>query len=100
MSDKLTFRKAWKKFWEPILGFGFFQWVIAVFMAIPIWFSYFTSIKKITNIEVFYKYRKKPAIFVCLRLGLGRIKEGRKGDDGFLSRLHGNIQVCVSTTRS
>ena len=43
---------------------GIFQWIIAVLMAIPIWFVYFTSIKKITNIDVFYKYRKKPAIFV------------------------------------
>lgn len=64
MADKLTFRKVWKKFWEPILGLGIFQWIIAVFMAIPIWFAYFTSVKKITNIDVFYKYRKKPAIFV------------------------------------
>lgn len=64
MAEKLTFRKLWKKFWEPILGLGIFQWIIAIFMAIPIWFSYFTSIKRISNIEVFYKYRKKPAIFV------------------------------------
>lgn len=59
-----TFRKFWKGFWEPILRLGIFQWIIAVLMAIPIWFVYFTSIKKITNIDVFYKYRKKPAIFV------------------------------------
>lgn len=64
MAEKLTFRKIWKKFWEPILGLGIFQWVIAVFMAIPIWFTYFTSVKKITNLETFYKYRKKPVIFV------------------------------------
>jgi lysophospholipid acyltransferase (LPLAT)-like uncharacterized protein len=59
-----TFRKIWKGVWEPILRLGIFQWIIAVLFAIPIWFVYFTSIKKITNIDVFYKYRKKPAIFV------------------------------------
>jgi len=59
-----TFRKWWKKFWQPILGLGIFQWVVAIFMAIPIWFTYFTSKKVISNIDVFYKYRKKPAIFV------------------------------------
>jgi lysophospholipid acyltransferase (LPLAT)-like uncharacterized protein len=59
-----TFRKLWKGFWEPILSLGIFQWIIAIFMAIPIWFAYFTSVKRITNIETFYKYRKKPAIFV------------------------------------
>lgn len=64
MFQNKTFRKVWKKFWQPILGLGIFQWIIAVLMAIPIWFTYFTSIKKISNIEVFYKYRKKPAIFV------------------------------------
>lgn len=64
MFQNKTFRKAWKKFWEPILGLGLFQWIIAIFMAIPIWFTYFTSIKRITNIETFYEYRKKPAIFI------------------------------------
>ncbi len=64
MFQNKTFRKIWKGFWEPILGLQLFQWVIALFMAVPIWFVYFTSIKKITNIDVFYKYRKKPAIFI------------------------------------
>lgn len=64
MLQNKKFRKYWKKFWEPILGLGLIQWIIAVFMSIPIWFVYFTSIKKVTNIETFYKYRKKPAIFV------------------------------------
>ncbi|MBQ8294637.1 MAG: lysophospholipid acyltransferase family protein [Alphaproteobacteria bacterium] len=59
-----TFRKLWKGFWEPILSLGIFQWIVAVIMAIPIWFVYFTSVKRIKNIDVFYKYRKKPAIFV------------------------------------
>ena len=63
MNNK-TFRKLWKKFWEPMLGLGLFQWMVALLMTVPIWFVYFTSIKKITNIETFYKYRKKPAIFV------------------------------------
>lgn len=64
MIHNKTFRKLWKGFWQPILGLGIFQWIVAVFMAVPIWFVYFTSIKKITNIEVFQQYRKKPAIFV------------------------------------
>ncbi|MBQ4070079.1 MAG: lysophospholipid acyltransferase family protein [Alphaproteobacteria bacterium] len=64
MFQNKTFRKAWKGFWQPILGLGIFQWIVVVIMAIPIWFSYFTSIKRISNIDVFYKYRKKPAIFV------------------------------------
>ena len=59
-----TFRKLWKKFWQPILSLGIFQWIVAIVMAIPIWFVYFTSKKQVSNIEVFYKYRKKPAIFV------------------------------------
>lgn len=59
-----TFRKLWKGFWEPILSLGIFQWIVAVLMAIPIWFVYFTSIKRIKNIDVFYKYRKKPAVFI------------------------------------
>ena len=63
MNNK-KFRKIWKKFWEPILGLGAVQWVVAILMSIPIWFVYFTSIKKVTNIETFYKYCKKPAIFV------------------------------------
>lgn len=64
MFQNKTFRKLWKGFWQPILSLSVFQWVIAVLFAIPIWFAYFTSIKRITNIETFYKYRKKPAIFV------------------------------------
>ena len=64
MIQNKTFRKAWKKFWNPILSLGIFQWVVAILFAIPIWFTYFTSVKKISNIDVFYKYRKKPAIFV------------------------------------
>ena len=64
MVHNKTFRKLWKKFWQPILSLGIFQWIVAIVMAIPIWFVYFTSKKQVSNIEVFYKYRKKPAIFV------------------------------------
>lgn len=64
MFQNKTFRKVWKKFWEPILGMGLIQWAVALLMAGPIWFNYFTSRKEISNIDVFYKYRKKPAIFV------------------------------------
>lgn len=59
-----TFRKAWKSFWEPVLELQIMQWIVAVLMAIPVWFVYFTSIKKVTNIEVFREYRRKSAIFV------------------------------------
>ena len=64
MFQNKKFRKAWKSFWQPILSLGIIQWVVAILFAIPIWFVYFTSIKRVTNIEIFYKYRKKPAIFV------------------------------------
>ena len=59
-----TFRKIWKKFWNPILGCGLLQWVIAIFMSIPIWVAYFTSRKKYIGLDNFKKYRNKPAIFV------------------------------------
>lgn len=64
MIKNKKFRKYWKKFWQPILGLGIFQWIVAAFMAVPIWFIYFTSKKQVSNIDVFYEYRKKPAIFV------------------------------------
>lgn len=60
----ITFRKVWKGFWEPILRLPVFQWVLAILMAVAIWGVYFTSRLRIKNIEVFRKYRKKPAIFV------------------------------------
>ena len=59
-----TFRKAWKKFWEPVLGCGILQWIMAILMAVPVWFVYLTSVKKLTGFDVFRKYRNKPAIFV------------------------------------
>ncbi len=58
------FRKAWKKFWQPILGCAIIQWIVAGFMALCIWVVYFTSRKKITNYDVFKKYRRKPAVFI------------------------------------
>lgn len=59
-----TFRKAWKKFWEPVLGFPLLQWIIAGFVAAIIWIIYFTCTKKIINYETFKRFRKSPAIFV------------------------------------
>ena len=58
------FRKLWKKFWEPILRLPFFQWILAGLMALAIWFVYFTCRKKITNWDVFKKYRRRPAVFI------------------------------------
>lgn len=62
--EQLSFRKLWKKFWEPILRFAPIQWLVALLMAIAIWGAYFTSRKKITGYEIFKEYRRKPAIFV------------------------------------
>lgn len=59
-----TFRKIWKGFWEPILHLPIIQWIVAFLMAIAILFVYFTSRKKITNYDIFKKYRRKPAVFV------------------------------------
>lgn len=59
-----TFRKIWKGFWEPVLHLPIIQWIVALLMAICIWFNYLTSWKKITNYQTFKKYRRKPAIFV------------------------------------
>ncbi len=61
---KSFFRRAWKWFWNLIFSIGIIQWIIAILIAIPIWFVYLTSKIKITNYETFKKYRKKPAIFV------------------------------------
>lgn len=61
---KSLFRRLWKGFWEPVLHLSLIQWIVAGFMALCIWFIYFTSWVKFTNIETFKKYKKKPAIFV------------------------------------
>ena len=62
MNEK--FRKAWKGFWEPLLHMPIIQWIVAILMAVSIWFVYFTSRVKIINYKTFKKYRRKPAIFV------------------------------------
>lgn len=59
-----TFRKLWKGFWEPVLHLPIIQWLVAGLMATCIWFAYLTSWRKITNYQVFKKYRRRPAIFV------------------------------------
>lgn len=64
MASDNSARKKWRKIRRAIFKCGLIQWVMVVFMSIPIWFVYWTSVKKVTNIEVFYKYRKKAAIFV------------------------------------
>lgn len=61
---KSLFRRLWKGFWEPVLHLSVIQWIVAGIMAVCIWFAYFTSIVKFTNLETFKKYKKKPAIFV------------------------------------
>ncbi len=60
----MTFRKIWKSFWEPILRLPVIQWVVAILMAVAIWFVYFTCFKKIKGYEIFKQYRKKPAVFI------------------------------------
>ena len=64
MIHNKKFRKAWKKFWNPILGCALIQWIVAVVLSVPMWTVYFTSVKKYEGLEIFKKYRKKPAIFV------------------------------------
>ncbi|MDE6250928.1 MAG: DUF374 domain-containing protein [Alphaproteobacteria bacterium] len=61
---KSLFRRLWKGFWEPVLHLSVMQWLVAGFMAACIWMVYLTSWVKFTNIEVFKKYKKKPAIYV------------------------------------
>ncbi|MBR1380552.1 MAG: DUF374 domain-containing protein [Alphaproteobacteria bacterium] len=64
MIHNKTFRRIWKGFWTPILSAGIIQWFVALIMAVLIWFVYFTCRKKITNYDIFLKYRRKLAIFV------------------------------------
>lgn len=59
-----TFRKIWKGFWEPVLHCPIIQWVVAVLMAVSIWFVYLTCRRKISGYENFKQYKKKPVIFV------------------------------------
>jgi len=62
--SKISFRRTWKKFWDKILGFGPVQWLIAVIIAMPIWFIYLTCRVRITNCDLLKEYQKKQAIFV------------------------------------
>ena len=64
MIQNKKFRKAWKKFWRPILGAGALQWVVAIILSVPVWIAYFTSRKEYVGMDVFYKYHRKPAVFV------------------------------------
>lgn len=59
-----TFRKLWKGFWEPVLGLAVFQWIIAVLMAICIWFVFLTSFKKVEGREILKKCKNTPTVFV------------------------------------
>lgn len=61
---KSLFRRVWKGFWNLIFGIGLVQWLIAILIAVPIWFVFLTSRVSITNREILRKYRKKPAIIV------------------------------------
>lgn len=60
----MTLRSMWKKFWGHVLKSAPVRVLVALVIAMPIWFVYFTSRKKITNYETFKKYRAKPAIFL------------------------------------
>ena len=64
MIQNKKFRKAWKKFWQPILGAGLFQWIIAIILSVPLWIVCLLSRKELKGMDVFYKYCRKPAIFV------------------------------------
>lgn len=64
MIHNKTFRKAWKKFWNPILGCELIQWIVAILFYIPIWVVFLTSRKKYIGKEYIKQYRDKPAIFV------------------------------------
>ena len=64
MIHNKKFRKAWKNFWNPILGCGLIQWIVAILMSVPMWTVYFTSRKEYVGLEYFKQYRRKPAIFV------------------------------------
>ena len=59
-----TFRKIWKKFWNPILHNPIIQWVFVSIVAGAIWFVYLTSKHKIVNKQALKQFRTKPAVFV------------------------------------
>ena len=64
MIHNKTFRKIWKKFWNPILSCSLLQWVIAFLFSLPIWFVFLTSRKKFEGLDIFKEYRRKPAVFI------------------------------------
>ena len=65
MARKKSFlRRVWKGFWDIVLSIGLIQWLVAILIAIPIWFVYLTSRVEIVGYEHFKKYRKKTAVFV------------------------------------
>ncbi len=58
------FRKAWKKFWTPIVSNALTQWTVAVILAGVIWFVFLTSKHKFKNTHLIKQFRKKPVVFV------------------------------------
>ncbi len=110
----ITFRKAWKKFWNPILKHSIVQWIIVSMMAIVIWVVYYTSKKTVVGKSVLREYKNKSAIFVfwhgrTMMLSVFVRKYGFKGyavasrhKDGRmmakLQRLFGLKSILGSTT--
>jgi lysophospholipid acyltransferase (LPLAT)-like uncharacterized protein len=65
VADKVDFKRKWRHFWRDFWGFFLFQWIIAICLAIPIWFIYLTTRKEFRGMDTFRKYRNKSAIFVA-----------------------------------
>ena len=61
---KKIFKKIWKGFWRPILRTPLLQWILVGLAALIIWFVYFTSRHRFTNVKSIRAYRSKPVIFV------------------------------------
>lgn len=61
---KKIFKRIWKKIWRPILRSPVIQWVLMGLVALMIWFIFFTSKRRFTNVKSLKQYRKKPVIFV------------------------------------
>lgn len=90
MVHNKKFRKIWKKIWRSVFGFCLVQWVIAIFLYIPICTVYLTSRKQVIGLDVLKKYSKKPAVFVCWH--------GRSMMLGPIVRRHG-IRAYVVASR-
>lgn len=115
MIHNKKFRKAWKKFWNPILGCGVIQWLVAIFISVPMLVVYFTSRKEYVGLDIFNQYRKKSAIFVfwhgrtmmlgpiaCMRGMRGYAIASRHKDGRIMSkvqRLFGLRAIYGSTTK-